>query len=211
MDIYGTSPPGAYVRARARRAPVRTAEPVAGAAGSRPAAEHAAPAPLPGGAVWDRCYNVGVLVAENIVLRPYEPADEAFIAPLAHEAFDEFTPRAVPHTLDMVQRFHTLVALRAGRPVGFLTLSGRAGDVFVVQAIAVSRRDRGRGIGHRLMQAFESIAAAQHAQQLELCTADCNLAALDLFLRRGFRIVRRRERFYDRGQAACILVKSLTG
>lgn len=158
----------------------------------------------------DRCYTVGVLVAENIVLRPYEQTDDAFIARLAHEAFDEFTPRAVSHTVDMVQRFHTLVALRAGRPVGFLTLSGRAGDVFVVQAIAVSKRDRGRGIGHRLMQAFESIAAAQQARQLELCTADCNLAALDLFLKRGFRIVRRRERFYDRGQAACFLVKSLS-
>ena len=151
---------------------------------------------------------MGVLVAENIVLRPYEPEDEEFIALLAHEAFDEFTPRAVPHTLDMVQRFHTLVALRGGHRVGFLTLSGRAEDVFVVQAIAVSARHRGRGIGHRLMQAFESIARAQRAERLELCTADCNLAALDLFLKRGFRIVRRRERFYDRGQAACILVKS---
>jgi ribosomal protein S18 acetylase RimI-like enzyme len=151
---------------------------------------------------------VGVLVAENIILRAYEPEDEEFIALLAHEAFDEFTPRAVPHTLEMVQRFHTLVALRGGHRVGFLTLSGRAGDVFVVQAIAVSARHRGRGIGHRLMQAFESIARAQRARQLELCTADCNLAALDLFLKRGFRIARRRERFYDRGQAACILIKS---
>jgi ribosomal protein S18 acetylase RimI-like enzyme len=153
---------------------------------------------------------VRVLVAENIVLRPYEPEDEEFIALLSHEAFDEFTPRAVPHTLDMVQRFHTLVALRGGHRVGFLTLSGRPGDVFMVQAIAISARHRGRGIGHRLMQAFESIARAQRAQLLELCTADCNLAALDLFLKRGFHIVRRRERFYDRGQAACILVKRLS-
>jgi ribosomal protein S18 acetylase RimI-like enzyme len=153
---------------------------------------------------------VGVLVAENIIVRAYEPADDDFLARLAHEAFDEFTPRAVPHTLDMVRRFHTLIALRGGRRVGFLTLSGSARDVFVVQAIAVSAKNRGRGIGHRLMLAFESIAAAQHAERLELCTADCNLAALDLFLKRGFRIQRRRERFYERGQAACILVKELS-
>ena len=157
----------------------------------------------------DRCYTVGVLVAENIIVRPYEPADDDFLARLAHEAFDEFTPRAVPHTLGMVRRFHTLIALRGGRRVGFLTLSGSARDVFVVQAIAVSAKNRGRGIGHRLMLAFESIAAAQRAERLELWTADCNLAALDLFLQRGFRIQRRRERFYERGQAACLLVKAL--
>ena len=158
----------------------------------------------------DRCYTVGVLVAENIIVRAYEPEDDDFLARLAHEAFDEFTPRAVPHTLDMVRRYHTLIALRSGRRVGFLTLSGQARDVFVVQAIAVSAKNRGRGIGHRLMLAFESIAAAQQAERLELCTADCNLAALDLFLTRGFRIQRRRERFYERGQAACILVKQLS-
>jgi [ribosomal protein S18]-alanine N-acetyltransferase len=155
----------------------------------------------------DCCYTVGVLVAESIVVRPYEPADDHFIARLAHDAFDEYTPRAVQHTLDMARHFRTLVALRGERRVGFLTLSGRSGDVFVVQAIAVSRRERGRGIGHRLMQAFESLAAAEGARRLELCTADCNLAALDLFLKRGFRLTRRREGFYDRGQAACILVK----
>jgi len=176
-----------------------------------PAAEHSPfPAPVQGGGAPDRCYTVGVLVAENIVVRPYEPADDDFIARLAHEAFNEFTPRAVPHTLAMVRRFHTLVALRGGRRVGFLTLSGRAQGVFVVQAIAVSAKNRGRGIGHRLMQAFEGIAAAQQAERIELCTADCNLAALDLFLKRGFRIRSRRERFYDRGQAACILVKELS-
>lgn len=158
----------------------------------------------------DRCYTVGVLVAENIIVRPYEPADDDFLARLAQEAFDEFTPRAVPHTLGMVRRYHTLIALRGGRRVGFLTLSGRARDVFVVQAIAVSAKNRGRGIGHRLMLAFEGIAAAQQAERLELWTADCNLAALDLFLKRGFRIQRRCERFYDRGQAACILVKKLS-
>ena len=47
------------------------------------------------------------------------------------------------------------------------------------------------------------------SNRLELCTADYNLAALDLFYRHGFRLVRRRERFYDRGQDACILVKDL--
>lgn len=159
----------------------------------------------------NRCYTVGVLVTRDISVRPYQPVDDEFIARVAREAFDEFTPRAVQHTLDMARHFRTMLAVRDEARVGFLTYSGRSGDVYVVQAIAVSRRERGRGIGHRLMLAFETLALAEGARRFELCTADCNLAALDLFLKRGFRIQRRRERFYDRGQAACILVKDVSG
>jgi ribosomal-protein-alanine N-acetyltransferase len=150
---------------------------------------------------------VGVLVTRDISVRPYQSEDDEFIASVAREAFLEFTPRAVQHTLDMARHFRTLVALHGAARVGFITFSGRSGDVYVVQAIAVRRGQRGRGIGHRLMQAFETLARAEGARRFELCTADCNLAALDLFLRRGFRISRRRERFYERGQAACILIK----
>jgi ribosomal-protein-alanine N-acetyltransferase len=160
-----------------------------------------------GGAARERCYTVGVLVTRDINVRPYQPEDDEFIGRVAREAFDEFTPRAAQHTLDMARHFRTMLAVRGEVRVGFVTYSGRSGDVYVVQAIAVRRGERGRGIGHRLMQAFEDLARAEGARRLELCTADCNLAALDLFLKRGFRIARRRERFYERGQAACILVK----
>jgi ribosomal protein S18 acetylase RimI-like enzyme len=165
-----------------------------------------------------------MLVLDTITVRPYEPGDDVFVAALADEAFSEYTPRAVPHTLAMVRRYTTLVALEpprlprrspalirhAGpRRVGFVVIGDGENGVFVLNAIAVSQRERGRGIGHRLMQAFESLAAARGARRLELVTADCNLAALDLFLRSGFRLVRRRERFYERGQNACVLVKEV--
>jgi len=159
----------------------------------------------------NHCYTVGVLVTRDISVRPYQPEDDEFIARVAREAFLEFTPRAVQHTLDMARHFRTLLALQGEVRVGFITFSGRSGDVYVVQAIAVSKGQRGRGIGHRLMLAFETLARAEGALRFELCTADCNLAALDLFLKRGFRISRRRERFYERGQAACILVKDASG
>lgn len=165
-----------------------------------------------------------MLVEDTITVRPYETGDDAFIARLADEAFSEYTRRAISHTLAMVRRFTTLVALEPRRPprgarlslgpspprrVGFVVIGEGESGVFVLNAIAVSDRVRGRGIGHRLMLAFEELAGARGGQRLELVTADSNLAALDLFLRRGFRLVRRRERFYDRGQDACILVKDL--
>jgi ribosomal protein S18 acetylase RimI-like enzyme len=165
-------------------------------------------------------------VAEAIAVRPYEPGDAAFIARLAKQAFDEYTPDAVSHTLDMAQRFTTLVALQRPRSplaskaevalapsslrrVGFVSIGGDDALVAQLHAIAVSDRERGRGIGRRLMAAFERVARARGARRLELCTADCNLAALDLFYRCGFRLWRRRQRFYARGQDACVLIKDL--
>lgn len=179
-----------------------------------------------------------MLATERLSIRPYHAGDEGFIAALAHEAFAEYTPYAVPHTLAMVRRCTTLVALRerlalgdggpnversaerAGEPpasdprrrrqrMGFAAISDEGEGVILLNAIAVLRSERGRGIGHYLMLAFERFARVRGGRRLELCTADYNLAALDLFIRHGFRLLRRRERFYDRGQDACILVKDL--
>jgi ribosomal protein S18 acetylase RimI-like enzyme len=152
-----------------------------------------------------------MLVKETLTIRPYQAADVGFVARLAHEAFDEFTSRSVSHTLDIVGRFTTLVAVRSGRRVGFISLDADQGGIAQLHAIAVVGRERGRGIGQRLLFAFEKLAYSRGARRLELCTADCNLAALDLFLRSGFAIVRRRPRFYERGQNACILAKDLRG
>jgi ribosomal protein S18 acetylase RimI-like enzyme len=179
-----------------------------------------------------------MLATERLSIRPYHAGDEDFIAALAHEAFGEYTPYAVPHTIAMVRRCTTLVAVRerlaageaapevassaagAGEPgaaekrprrqrMGFAAISDEGDGVIMLNAIAVVRSERGRGIGHYLMLAFERFARVRGGRRLELCTADYNLAALDLFMRHDFRLLRRRERFYDRGQDACILVKDL--
>jgi ribosomal protein S18 acetylase RimI-like enzyme len=166
-----------------------------------------------------------MLATLPLSIRPYATADDDFIAALAHEAFDEFTPQAVPHTLGMVRRCTTLVALQAASArggsagsvdaagavrrvrVGFAAIANEGQGTVVLNAIAVMRGERGRGIGHRLMLEYERLARKWGAHRLELCTADCNLAAIELFQRHGFRIARRRERFYGRGQDACVLSK----
>ena len=179
-----------------------------------------------------------MLATDELSIRPYSTEDDAFIADLARDAFLEYTPRAVPHTLALVRRCTTFVALHApprrepsGRDVagkapeslvstrgaapsrlarvGFAAVGDEGDGVLSLHAIAVVRGERGRGIGVRLMGAFEQLAARRGAHRLELCTADYNLAALDLFHRQGFRLLRRRERFYERGQDACVLIKDL--
>jgi hypothetical protein len=59
------------------------------------------------------------------------------------------------------------------------------------------------------MQLFERCALQLGSRRLELCASACNLAALDLFFRRGFRLRARKARFYPQGQDACVLVKDL--
>jgi ribosomal-protein-alanine N-acetyltransferase len=154
-------------------------------------------------------YTPDMLVKEGIAIRPYQADDVPFVANLAHQVFAEYTPRAMSHTLDIAAHFTTVLALRSGRRAGFIAVDGNRGGTAFLHAIAVARRERGRGVGQELMAECERIARARGARRIELCTADSNLAALELFLRNGFRIVRRRQRFYERGQNACILLKEL--
>ena len=153
-------------------------------------------------------YSMRMLVKEALTFRPCSATDLIFIARLSTDAFAEYTSKAVSHTLDIVGRHTTWVALRGQERVGFIAV-GKEEEVAVLHAIAVVRGERGKGVGFRLMQVFERYAREQHVRRLELCTSECNLAALDLFYRRGFRLLRRRERFYERGQNACVLVKDL--
>ena len=60
------------------------------------------------------------------------------VARLAAEVFLEYTPLAVEHTLELVQRFTSLVAVRAGRRVGFMAAEVGHGDRAALHAIAVS-------------------------------------------------------------------------
>jgi [ribosomal protein S18]-alanine N-acetyltransferase len=143
--------------------------------------------------------------------RTFAPEDAAFVAELSDKSFAEYGARPSRYTLSIIQRptTHTWLAVEAGAPLGMIVLE-LAGASAAVLAVAVTERARGRGIGGLLMQVAEGHARARGVTQLTLFTADSNLAALDLFLRRGFRIVRRRPGFYSGRQDACELTKTLT-
>jgi ribosomal protein S18 acetylase RimI-like enzyme len=108
----------------------------------------------------------------------------------------------------MASRAHTLVATDDGEPAGFVVVEIGGGSAHV-SAIAVTTESRGRGIGRRLLLAAESLARRSGTAVIALATADSNLAALELFLRAGYRRRRRHGRYYARGQAAVELEKAL--
>jgi ribosomal-protein-alanine N-acetyltransferase len=146
----------------------------------------------------------------QVSVRRFTPADAAFVSELSERAFSEYGARPAHYTASVVQRSNTItwLAVEADAPVGLVVLE-LEGARAAILALAVTERARGRGIGGLLMQVAERHARERGAGQLALWTADSNLAALDLFLRRGFRIVRRKPSFYSRRQDACQLEKTL--
>lgn len=147
----------------------------------------------------------------SVSVRSYTPDDAPFVAQLSDRSFAEYGARPSRYTLSVIQRptTRTWLACEADAPLGMIVLE-LGGTTAAVLALAVSERQRGRGVGGVLMQAAERYVRARGVQRLTLFTADSNLAALDLFLRRGFRIVRRKPGFYSRRQDACEMTKDLT-
>ncbi len=150
------------------------------------------------------------MVDRRISVRRFASADSSFVERLSERAFSEYSARPARYVSSLVQRSTTRawVARSGDVPVGMAMLELGQQRASLL-AIAVEEHWRGRGIGRRLMQAVEQGARESGARLLSLCTADSNLAALDLFLRCGMRIVDHKPGYYSRRQDACELEKAL--
>jgi ribosomal protein S18 acetylase RimI-like enzyme len=149
-------------------------------------------------------------------LRAYRDSDGPFVEALARQAFAEYSPRAGTTTVRAATLPGTLalVAVVTRDPIGFAMLTMHVMEEqrsrFVsLDAIAVDAAHRGRGVGKALLAGAEREARKRRAAELRLVTAEANVAALDLFLRSGFEIVERLERYYPRGQNAVAMRKKL--
>ena len=149
-------------------------------------------------------------------LRAYRDSDGPFVEALARQAFAEYSLRAGTTTVRAATLPGTLalVAVVTRDPIGFAMLTIHAKEDerrrFVSHdAIAVDAAQRWRGVGKALLAGAEREAREQRATEFRLVTAEANVAALDLFLRSGFEIVERLERYYPRGQNAVAMRKKL--
>jgi ribosomal protein S18 acetylase RimI-like enzyme len=144
-------------------------------------------------------------------IRSATPSDARLIRELSQVSFGEYDPHAARTTAKMMLEpaARTLVADRGGKVLGFVILRRQPDAALAVNAIAVAPMARGTGVGKRLMQAAEHCAKSHGIDRITLCTAQANVAALDLFLRRGFTITGRTAVYYWRGQPACTLEKHL--
>jgi ribosomal-protein-alanine N-acetyltransferase len=150
-----------------------------------------------------------MLATSELSIRPIEASDSAFVSELGRAAFSEYSPNAAREVASMAGRGRTFVAALGAKAVGFVVLELQGDGVAHVSALAVAEAARGRGVGRSLLGRAEDAAREAGATELALVTADGNLAALELFLRSGFRRVRRSSRYYARGQPGIWLVKAL--
>jgi ribosomal protein S18 acetylase RimI-like enzyme len=131
-------------------------------------------------------------------LRSLRGDDAAFVSQLSAEAFSEFAPDARRSTLWLAEHHPTLVVERSGDRVGFCVVRSAQRHPAELIAIAVRERERGRGIGRALLAGAERLARAAGSTGLVLHTAEANLAALDLFMKSGFRVTRKLPGYYLR-------------
>jgi ribosomal protein S18 acetylase RimI-like enzyme len=146
----------------------------------------------------------------SLTIGPKRSTDAEFIRLLSELVFGEYTRAAGPHTLRMSEdtRMLTLIARLGGRAVGF-AIVGFESPSASLAAIAVEPKSRGLGVARRLLAAAEEEAVRRGAGLLTLATAEANLAALDLFLKAGYRMTGRLFRYYGRGQNAVGMRKRL--
>jgi len=143
-----------------------------------------------------------------VVIRGRRTSDDPFIAALGKEAFTEYSSSASGYTAHMAANAHTLIAECGDVTVGLAIVDMRAGRAHLA-AIAVLTEWRGVGVGRTLLRTAERYARERGAVEMELTTADSNLAASELFLRNGYRRRARHARYYARGQHAIEMFKRL--
>lgn len=148
------------------------------------------------------------VVPTSLKIRVLESADAAFVGALGEVAFGEFSRDAARSTLWMAEHHPTWIALRGDERVGFAILRIPKRGLAELLAIAVAERERGRGVGRALIERAEYAARVRGASGISLHTADANVAAIDLFTKRGFRVVRRLSRYYRDVYDACEMRKT---
>jgi ribosomal-protein-alanine acetyltransferase len=96
-----------------------------------------------------------------------------------------------------------LTARRGGKLAGYaLVLTRRGSSAARLHSLAVDPQAEGQGVGSRLLAAAETAALARGAKSLRLEVRTDNAAAIRLYERAGYRMIGRRDGYYEDGAAA---------
>jgi ribosomal protein S18 acetylase RimI-like enzyme len=152
-----------------------------------------------------------VSASTDIVVRRAGSTDRGAILELSREAFGEYSRDPARTTGGLLERDGAiaLVADVGGRVAGFAVVHFTGDGSAWLDAIAVAPSWRGTGVGQTLLMRAEAESVKRDCRRMGLCTADANLAALALFKKSGYRIARRRSRYYERGQNAVEMERRL--
>ena len=146
-----------------------------------------------------------------VTIRPAGPADINAIAAIESAAFDRdrFARRNLRRMLAGKSAVFML-AEADGAALGYaLLLFRRGARAARLYSVATSPRARGRGAGKALIEAADACAIRRGAQSLRLEVRASNKAAIALYLRSGFAVLKELPGYYDDGETALKMEKRL--
>lgn len=138
-------------------------------------------------------------------MRPMRQEDLDSVLEIESASFSH--PWIRRHFLDEIESpfgFPTVATLPDGAIAGYLCLKQILDEAEILD-VAVDRSLRGKGVGRLLV---ESALAASRASGVALVALEVrvtNADAIALYLRAGFREVRRRKKYYDNGEDAILM------
>jgi ribosomal-protein-alanine N-acetyltransferase len=144
-------------------------------------------------------------------IRRAGPDDLEAIGAIERGCFDEERyPRRALRAMLSWEGFTTFLAEGDG-PLGSATLYHRRGEDAQVVSLGVLPEHRDRGIATALMDAVEDAARASGARRVVLQVGVQNVAAMNLYLRRGYALRGILRDYYGRRKDAYLMEKMLEG
>lgn len=146
----------------------------------------------------------------TITIRPVSLADLDRLYEIEVESFGRqlhYPKNLLKHLIDYYKRFF-YVAEFNGEVIGYIVARVEGFKVHIV-SLAVDPKHRGRGIGGKLMDVVLEEALNLKAETVELEVSTRNNVAVNLYLRKGFKIIEELEDYYGVGENAYRMSLSL--
>jgi len=147
-------------------------------------------------------------IAAGFVIRPYEPSDHAAVRAIVidinrelapatmREAFEDYIARSLREEIDRIPEYYAargggfFVALDASALIGTFGLEGLNTDAAELRRMYVRRDRRRSGIAGQMLRYAEALCREAGCRRLTLSTSELQQAALALYRKSGYRLLR---------------------
>ncbi|MFP4023625.1 MAG: ribosomal protein S18-alanine N-acetyltransferase [Thiohalospira sp.] len=103
-----------------------------------------------------------------------------------------------------------VVVRKHDKIIGYLIIQIRKNSLkYRIYSIAIAPEARGMGIGKKLLEYTEQLARKNKIQKITLEVSEKNIAAINLYKKQGYRVVKTRAGYYTDGSSAWIMVKDI--
>ncbi len=124
--------------------------------------------------------------------------------------FRDRYPRRMLRSLLTEEEFRTFLACDQGAVVGAISIVLLPPGQARLVSIATMPEHRNQGIARRMLQKAEEVALAEGSGLMTLEVGTANLAALNLYLKEGFKIIGIIPDYYGRSRDAFYMEKRLS-